>query len=94
MTNDLTALWNADLTYDRLVAMAKHVQQVNPRNKDAALTGPLQRLDYLTEIISNAETLVGGEVSAAREAGASWSAIGAQLGISKQAAQKRFGTHD
>jgi hypothetical protein len=56
-------------------------------------------LDYLTEsvLVSDqlddlADELVGYFVDLAREAGASWAEIGASLGVSKQAAQKRFVT--
>jgi hypothetical protein len=56
-------------------------------------------LDYLTEsvLVSDhlddlADELVGYFVGLAREAGASWTDIGGSLGVSKQAAQKRFVT--
>ncbi len=55
---------------------------------------PLERLtdavlaaDHLGEV---ADHLIGHFVDQARRSGASWTAIGASLGVTKQAAQKRF----
>ena len=39
---------------------------------------------------STAENTLTAAITRARQAGASWSAIGAQLGISRQAAQQRY----
>jgi len=39
---------------------------------------------------STAESTLAAAVTRARQAGASWSAIGAQLGLSRQGAQQRF----
>lgn len=54
-------------------------------------------LDELTEAVAVAErldeqsdALIGHFVDQARRSGASWSQIGASIGVSKQAAQKRF----
>ena len=54
-------------------------------------------LDYLAEsvVIANrlddlSDELIGYFVDLARESGASWAEIGGSLGVSKQAAQKRF----
>lgn len=54
-------------------------------------------LDELTEAVTVAErldeqsdALIGHFVDQARRSGASWSQIGASMGVSKQAAQKRF----
>ncbi|NMO02507.1 ATP-dependent Clp protease ATP-binding subunit [Gordonia sp. TBRC 11910] len=49
---------------------------------DAVLAG-----EHLGEI---ADALIGHFVDQARRAGASWTAIGTSMGVSKQAAQKRF----
>src|SRR6476659_4763319 len=43
--------------------------------------------DHLGEV---ADHLIGHFVDQARRSGASWSDIGASMGVSKQAAQKRF----
>jgi ATP-dependent Clp protease ATP-binding subunit ClpA len=54
-------------------------------------------LDELTEAVTmagrldeQADALIGHFVDQARRSGASWSQIGASMGVSKQAAQKRF----
>jgi hypothetical protein len=54
-------------------------------------------LDRLSEAVSvsarledQADSLIGHFVDQARRSGASWSEIGASMGVSKQAAQKRF----
>lgn len=59
--------------------------------------GPAPALDRLTAAIGVAdlleelsENLVGYFVDEARREGASWAEIGARLGVSRQAAQKRF----
>ncbi len=41
-----------------------------------------------------ADSLIGHFVDRARRSGASWTAIGASMGVTKQAAQKRFATRD
>jgi ATP-dependent Clp protease ATP-binding subunit ClpA len=70
---------------DNLIAYVKALRpQANP-------------LDALTEAVTVAErldeqsdALIGHFVDQARRSGASWSQIGASMGVSKQAAQKRF----
>lgn len=51
------------------------------------VTGAVQLADELGEV---ADSLIGHFVDQARRAGASWSEIGRSMGMSKQAAQKRF----
>src|SRR5680860_398061 len=59
-------------------------------------TDPKQTDDYLAliaaanEIEAQGRRLLRDAVVSARSAGATWSAIGATLGMTKQAAQKRF----
>src|SRR5919112_2368671 len=60
----------------------------------SAHDAPLDRLsramvlaDHLDEV---ADSLIGHFVDQARRAGASWSEIGRSMGVTKQAAQKRF----
>jgi hypothetical protein len=56
--------------------------------------GPLQNLaDAFTvssQLEEQSDALIGHFVDQARHSGASWSQIGASMGVSKQAAQKRF----
>jgi hypothetical protein len=70
---------------DSLIA---HVRTLHPGG------GPL---DHLTDAVmtasqleEQADALIGYFVDQARSSGASWSQIGAAMGVSKQAAQKRF----
>lgn len=51
------------------------------------MTGAVQLAEDLGEV---ADSLIGHFVDQARRAGASWSEIGRSMGMSKQAAQKRF----
>jgi Clp amino terminal domain, pathogenicity island component len=51
------------------------------------LTDAVLAADHLDEV---ADHLIGHFVDQARRSGASWTAIGASLGVTKQAAQKRF----
>jgi hypothetical protein len=51
------------------------------------LTDAVLAADYLGEV---ADHLIGHFVDRARRSGASWSEIGRSMGVSKQAAQKRF----
>lgn len=69
------------------------------RVQKAAATG--DDLELLTgaisvsqEVLALGDSLVGHFVDQARRAGHSWTAIGDHLGISKQAARKRFGMPD
>jgi ClpA/ClpB-like protein len=51
------------------------------------LTGAVVLAEHLGEV---ADSLIGHFVDQARRAGASWSEIGQSMGVTKQAAQKRF----
>jgi hypothetical protein len=61
--------------------------------QDAASDDPLDRLATAAglagDLTSLADELVGRYIEAAREAGFSWSDIGAEIGVTKQAAQQR-----
>jgi hypothetical protein len=89
---DLTELWAADHSYDRLAGLVAHAK----RRADTGVAAdyPTISLDYLTEIINEAEHLRTATVTAAREAGKSWSEIGATMGVTKQAAHLRYAAHD
>ena len=77
------------VTLDSLIA---HVLGRHPQS------GPLQHLSdailAAEELESQSDALIGHFVDQARASGASWSQIGAAMGVSKQAAQKRFVTRD
>ena len=53
---------------------------------------PITRVDALHALAAATTTALESSVSDARVTGASWSLIGASLGISKQAAAKRYAT--
>jgi hypothetical protein len=68
--------------------LIKVVQSLTPEADPLAhLSDAVLLSDRLGEL---GDHLVGHFVDQARHAGASWSAIGSSLGVSKQAAQKRF----
>ena len=73
------------VSFDQLVAHVDHV---------AASDDPLDRLDaamtVAATLTSHADTLVDHVVAQTRAAGRSWTEIGARLGVTKQAARKRF----
>ena len=60
--------------------------------------GPLDNVSdafaVSTQLDEQADALIGYFVDQARRSGASWSEIGASMGVSKQAAQKRFVSRD
>jgi Clp amino terminal domain, pathogenicity island component len=70
---------------DNLISYVKaQQQQENPLDDLAAAVALADRLD------EQGDALIGHFVDQARRSGASWSQIGASMGVSKQAAQKRF----
>jgi len=60
--------------------------------------GPLDNVSdamvAATQLDEQSDALIGHFVDQARRSGASWSQIGASMGVSKQAAQKRFVSRD
>ena len=71
-----------------LDSLISYVKTVHPDG------GPLDRLSdavvAAAELAEQSDALIGYFVDQARASGASWSQIGAAMGVSKQAAQKRF----
>lgn len=51
----------------------------------------LDEVDQLDSIVRRAQQQLDRAVVVARQEGASWAAIGEQLGTTRQAAQQRFG---
>jgi hypothetical protein len=70
---------------DNLIAYVRAIQP--GRNPLDELTGAVTVAERLDE---QSDALIGHFVDQARRSGASWSQIGASMGVSKQAAQKRF----
>lgn len=73
------------------MTLTELIRQVEGLTPDG---GPLDRLAAASEVADEihelSDHLVGHFVDAARDSGASWSQIGTNLGVSKQAAQQRF----
>src|SRR3954471_7909330 len=70
----------------RLDDLITAITQDHPETLDQ-LTAAVLTADHLGEV---ADHLIGHFVDQARRSGASWSDIGRSMGVSKQAAQKRF----
>ena len=81
-------------TYGCLMEGVSFEQLVAEVDRLAASADPLDRVDAaitVAETVSgHADALVDRVVAQARAAGRSWTEIGARLGVSKQAARKRF----
>lgn len=86
MTHTATKPTDADLL-DRIAADAD--EPVGPA-LDAA---PLRALSLAVHQRDAAETAIRDAVTAARAEGLSWAVIGTVLGISRQGALQRYGTH-
>jgi hypothetical protein len=60
-----------------------------------APAGPLDQVEAAlavgAELASGADELIGQFVTGARDAGCTWTEIGARMGVSKQAARQRYG---
>lgn len=71
----------------RLDDLIDAIKQARPDNALEQLSDAVVAGDHLDEV---ADHLIGHFVDRARNSGASWTDIGASMGVSKQAAQKRF----
>jgi ATP-dependent Clp protease ATP-binding subunit ClpA len=74
----------------RLDDLIEAIKKVHPDALDQ-LTDAVLAADHLGEV---ADHLIGHFVDQARRSGASWTEIGKSMGVSKQAAQKRFVAKD
>src|SRR4029453_8918821 len=70
----------------RLDDLIETIKKVHPDALDQ-LSSAVLAADHLGEV---ADHLIGHFVDQARRSGASWTEIGRSMGVSKQAAQKRF----
>lgn len=81
---------NVTLSFMDVLNLPGLVRAVRQRAGD----DPLDRIEaaLLTgeELASGADDLIGHFVTEARDAGCSWTQIGARIGVSKQAARQRF----
>ncbi|MEN8651196.1 Clp protease N-terminal domain-containing protein [Streptomyces sp. 21So2-11] len=74
----------------RLDDLIEAIKKVHPDTLDQ-LSDAVLAADHLGDV---ADHLIGHFVDQARRSGASWTDIGRSMGVSKQAAQKRFVTKD
>lgn len=75
---------------EQLWSLEGLIEQVTSRVAGSELDRLAEAVRISDEIGSLSDELVGHFVEQARSAGRSWSEIGQQLGVSKQAAQQRF----
>jgi hypothetical protein len=61
---------------------------------EASKPDPLARIVAASKAAGDADAELHAAVTAAREAGVTWAAIGEVLGTTRQAAFKRFGQND
>jgi ClpX C4-type zinc finger len=74
----------------KAVDLAALLAEVCRRADEAPLDQIEAALAISDELQAGADELVGHVVTQARQAGCSWTEIGARLGVSKQAARQRF----
>ena len=74
-------------------AWAEEVRPEDLRQMDAAALGRLSRLaEQQRKDAAASAAAIAAAVGEARAAGHSWAAIGARLGVTRQAAQKSYGS--
>ena len=55
-------------------------------------SGDIEAISYMTHLAADLDTAIGHAVTGLRACGYSWADIGLRLGITRQAAQQRWGT--
>lgn len=68
------------------------LDRISPATHPARDAASFRRIIAAQENLTAAEQKLRDAVRAARDAGDSWTIIGAALGITRQAAQQRFGS--
>ena len=74
---------------DEYAAFARRVLRAYARR---VATGDVEALTLMLGLSAEIDTAISQAVTGLREFGYSWAEIGARLGISRQAAQQRWGT--
>lgn len=77
---------------ERTAALEAWADTVDPADLQAADTDALRHIAELAQQRADVDAELTQTVHAARAARRSWSEIGAMLGVSKQAAQRKYGT--
>ena len=76
---------------ERAEAFETWADSVHPADLEPADTRALQAITRLTDLRKEIEAAIFDAVCEARRTGRTWSEIGVMLGVSKQAAQQRYG---
>ncbi|MBT8239882.1 MAG: hypothetical protein KJN63_01490 [Acidimicrobiia bacterium] len=76
---------------DRAAALQTWADNVDPDDLREAKTSSLRAIAELVEQRNEVDDDLVTAVRSARDAGRSWSEIAAMLGVSKQAAQQKYG---
>lgn len=82
---------NVDRTDPEALVAWLESDAFDPNSDEWLDATPLRRIAAADEAVARARQHLADEAAAARDAGMSWSMIGAVLGVSKQAARQRFG---
>ena len=77
---------------ERAAALEAWADAVDPTDLRDADTDALRRIAQLAQQRADLDTQLTTAVSTARAHHRSWSEIGAMLGVTKQAAQRKYGT--
>jgi hypothetical protein len=56
-------------------------------------TGDIEALTLMTGLSAEIDAAIGQAVTGLRQSGYSWAEIGSRLGVTRQAAQQRWGSH-
>ncbi len=75
---------------ERARALEQWAEKVNPSDLRTADTQALRAIADLVDRRSEVDEQITEAVASARRANRSWSEIGAMLGVSKQAAQRKY----
>ena len=78
---------------NKAAALERWADKVEPGGLVAVDTAVLRQIAKLAEQREALDDEVADAVHAARQANRSWSEIGTMLGVSKQAAQRKYGRH-
>ncbi len=74
----------------RAAALGEWAERVDPRDLVVADTDALRAVAELAGQRDEVDRAIVEAIRASRESGRSWSEIGAMLGVSKQAAQRKY----
>jgi hypothetical protein len=75
---------------DEFAAFARRVLRAYARR---VATGDIDALISMTDLAAEVDTAIGQAVAGLRDFGYSWADIGSRLGVTRQAAQQRWGSH-